>query len=237
MSYAERFRSRADEAALTGAEVGNLRLLAQRTAIALADPGARDAPERWRPLLAEGTGPLEADPEFFRAFFASYWIAGTGFGFALSWRGWELDTFEVSLNTALAIGGDSMRLAALLAGLDREPLVVAGSDRLRLAGVVAQGLAVRHYQRGVGWEKAAELLRAGTDTPVVVTGGAVGVLKRGETVGRLDPATWGERYFGEGLSVLDLIAPDREDRLDPALGFATNTAGANASTRVEDGAR
>lgn len=216
MSTDLRFSTTTGAAQLSIRAVDGLRQLVFRTALGLADTGSREALERWRPLISEECELLDADRAAFEAFFAPCWIGGAAFGFRLEWRGWELDTFELSLNTALALGGDPLRLAARLAGLEREQLWVDAADRPWLAETIARGLQIRLFPcaEGEGWAQVHELLVSGGPDAVVI-----GRERPDGAREQLSSASLACHYFGDGLSVLDLMDPERTERLDRHFGF------------------
>lgn len=218
MSTDLRFCTTSGAAELSTSAVDGLRQLVFRTALGLAETGSRESLERWQPLLSEDCELLDADRDAFQAFFAPCWIGGAAFGFQLEWRGWELDTFELSLNTALALGGDPLRLAARVAGLGREQLWVDSADRPWLAETIARGLQIRLFSdsdsEGEGWAKVHALLASGGSGTVVI-----GRERSSGAREQLSSASLACHYFGDGLSVLDLMDPDRTARLDRHFGF------------------
>ena len=216
MSTGLRFITTGGAAGLSERAVDGLRQLVFRTALGHAETGSRESLQRWRPLLSEECELHNADADAFQAFFAPCWIGGPAFGFRLEWRGWELDTFELSLNTALALGGDPLRLAARLAGLGREQLWVDAADRPWLAETIARALQIRLLpsSEADGWVHVHELLASGGPGTVVI-----GRERPSGAREQLSSASLACHYFGDGLSVLDLTDPDRTARLDRNFGF------------------
>lgn len=216
MSTGLRLSTTSGAAVLSEHAVDGLRQLVLRTALGQAETGSRESLERWRPLISEECELLGADADAFQSFFAPCWIGGAAFGFRLEWRGWELDTFELSLNTALALGGDPLRLAARLAGLGREQLWVDAADRPWLAETIARGLQIRMLpgSEAFGWAAVHALLASGAPGAVVI-----GRERSNGAREQLSPASLACHYFGDGLSVLDLMDPDRTEHLDRHFGF------------------
>lgn len=105
-------------------------------------------------------------------FFGTTWLVS---GEDFTWRGQPLDAFETSLNTALAIGGDPLKLVARLAGQSEIHTWVDGPNRAWLAGIIDQGLRNGLFRDGAGWDDVTALLRSRDDEAVVtsysVTGG------------------------------------------------------------------
>ncbi|CAM5668656.1 hypothetical protein KAURM247S_05629 [Kitasatospora aureofaciens] len=87
----------------------------------------------------------------------------------LEYRGRLLSTWPLLLNSAIARGGDPVRLAARLHGQCEINCWVDGAHRSWLAGIVEVGLLTEAYPPGVGWENVAAFLRQRDDHPVVVS--------------------------------------------------------------------
>lgn len=234
------FCSLQDTAVVHGRELHRLNLLIARTALGLADAGDGRGLRRWAPLLIER--PSALTEEGFRGWFEISWIGSVASGAPLlAWRGVEIATFDVGLNTALAIGSDPLKLAARLVGQAPIHPWVAGPDRTWLARIITRGLDDGVLRPGNGWEQAATLLASRSEGPVVLAVSevfpdfdelaergfadsaaqwdqAVAELKA-DTGARLQltPTDWEGWRFEDGLSVLDLIAPGNADRLDAAL--------------------
>jgi hypothetical protein len=83
--------------------------------------------------------------------------------------GRDLDTDCLLLNTQLAIGSDALALMAKLEGQCEIHAWVDGPDRAWMADVIQQGLDAGLYRDGMGWDKVQELLRSGSEGPVVTS--------------------------------------------------------------------
>ena len=199
--------------------------------------------EQWRDLLSPSPETFEG-----RAWQSSIveWFGGCWHGSLallayspLAWRGRELDVLELSLNTALRLGSDPVRLGARLIGQASLHAWVDGSDRAWLAGIIAQSLESGVFHAGIGWDEVIDLLTASALGPVVT--GRSGPFPeswlhqeiedpaerwqlalaelQADTAGRLQirPGDFATFRFGAGLDVLDLADPtDRTARLDAA---------------------
>jgi hypothetical protein len=102
-------------------------------------------------------------------------------GPGINWQGRELKKLGIVVNTALAIGGDPLKLAARLIAQVDDHCWVEGEDRAWLAGIIGLGLeagvfADRFLSYGdnglwepSGWDDVTALLRACDDQPVVMS--------------------------------------------------------------------
>lgn len=73
------------------------------------------------------------------------------------------------LNTALATGGDQLKLAARLHGQCEIHAFVEGANRAWLAGIIEVGLGRDIFRANAGWEGVIKLLRASSEEPVVTS--------------------------------------------------------------------
>lgn len=169
-------------------------------------------------------------------------------GLDLNWRGHTLDAWTFTLNTALLLGNDPVRFMARMHGQCEIHGWVDGRNRVWLADIIGRGRASGLYRHDAGWEDVAAFLGQRDDEPVVMsysvcdgfpnayasdwtgTGDDWYDLPEVEQWDRgmrylrsmsgleLSPDDWTEMRFGHGLSVIDLTAPDRDERLRSALG-------------------
>ncbi|MFK0047895.1 hypothetical protein ACIQU4_28175 [Streptomyces sp. NPDC090741] len=175
----------------------------------------------------------------------------------VTYRGEDLALSSMLLNTAMALGGDAVRLAARLHGQCEINCWIDGPNRAWLADVVQGGLDDGSFRSGVGWDGVADLLRERDDHPVVMSfadtfpnvwsarGAEIGASDADELVEVWEalPASeqwrlalqalkarpddgleirpnWTSYRFGHEVSFLDILAEDRTERLDRALGLA-----------------
>jgi hypothetical protein len=87
----------------------------------------------------------------------------------VTWRGKEIDTFSLALNTAMLVGSDQIRFLARLHGQCEIHGYVQGRNRAWLAGLIREGRASGLYRPGVGWEEVAGLLTSSDSGPVVMS--------------------------------------------------------------------
>lgn len=92
-----------------------------------------------------------------------------GMGTELSLGDRMIDPFTISLNTALAIGSDAVKLAARIHGQCELHCWVSGANRQWLVGIIQQGLACGLYRQAQGWDNVLTLLGAESDSPVVLS--------------------------------------------------------------------
>lgn len=71
----------------------------------------------------------------------------------------DVDLFTASLNTAIALGSNPVKLAARIHGQCEIHLWFAAADAPFIADIMAQGLAIGIYRAGMGWDQVIELLR------------------------------------------------------------------------------
>lgn len=216
-----------------------------------------------------------------RRLISSLKLALSGGGLPLEVAGVELSSRDVELNTALAIGGEPLALAAKIHGWCEEHCWVEGPDRAWLAGVIDEGLRLGLYRRNLGgesqgWESITELLRSRADGPVVLSfsiceqfpdagistltppwpegtpreWNALTAEQRAErerardlwydlpedeqwetalaglcaerSWAQLTPTNLRTTTFGVGVTVFDLVAPDRDERVRRAAGLVSD---------------
>lgn len=85
----------------------------------------------------------------------------------LTLNGESFGLFDLQLNSALAIGGNALRLAARLHGQCEIHCYVEGPNRVWLAGMIEDALTKHIFRKDHGWEGAITLLRKADDSPVV----------------------------------------------------------------------
>lgn len=95
-----------------------------------------------------------------RLFFATY-------GNQLVIDGEQFPAWLLSLNTALAVGGDPLRLLARLHGQCEVHCWVDSANRRWLAGIIRKGLGSSVFRKQQGWENVVNLLESRDDCPVV----------------------------------------------------------------------
>ncbi len=79
------------------------------------------------------------------------------------------DPWQVSLNTALVIGNDVLKMFARIHGQCEIHAYVLGPNRNWLAGIIDTGLSKGLCRKGQGWEGVTNLLRRCDDRPVVTS--------------------------------------------------------------------
>lgn len=116
-------------------------------------------------------------PHFVSDFITSFRVRGERL---LAWRGHEIDTFAMALNTSIELGGEEMRLVARVEGQCEIHGYVEGQNRAWLADLIEQGLSVCVLRSGMGWDAppvhphgkgtgVVPLLRSRDDEPVVMS--------------------------------------------------------------------
>lgn len=137
--------------------------------LAATDPYAVDA---------YGRGGVESWASTYATSFSVGWSRSTPL---IQYRGKELDSFTLALNTAALLGNDQIKLAARLHGQCELHAWVDGPNRTWLAAVMQTGLDSGIYRSGFergqaestwvpqGWDEVIDLLRQRDDEPVVTS--------------------------------------------------------------------
>lgn len=96
-----------------------------------------------------------------------------------SWKGKEISTWSLGLNTALAVGSDPIRLCAKIHATCEIHGFFEGKDRDWFAGLIEEGLEERVFRKGfensqgermsMGWTELTEQLRKSDEHPVVMS--------------------------------------------------------------------
>lgn len=136
--------------------------------------GAFTDTEPYRTLLPEDCYVLREQNQ--RQFFESFrtWsFVHRGAMYRLP-DGSQMNVFEATLNTAVAMGSDAIRLLAKLHGQCEIHAYVEGPNRAWLADIIEQGvkekiLRVWENDNYGGWPAVIELLRSRDDEPVVTS--------------------------------------------------------------------
>lgn len=129
--------------------------------------------KRYRRILPSDCYVRSAPDERFFETLRTWMLAGFGATFYLS-DGTQANVFETTLNTAVVMGSDPIRLLAKLHGQCEIHAYVEGPNRAWLAGIVEQGVkdkVLRTWEKDFygGWPAVVELLRSRDDEPVVTS--------------------------------------------------------------------
>jgi hypothetical protein len=163
------FHSPTETVELLGSERAHLSAFAKDMASAYIGPHSED---NLRALLPPGhhLAPVEPGPTF------HMWYATclrTGDELA-QFDGRALQSFALTLNTALQLGNDAVKLAARIDGQCEIHGWVDGPNRAWLAGIISNALDDGLYRREVqghptGWQDVLRLLMQRDDEPVVMS--------------------------------------------------------------------
>lgn len=104
-----------------------------------------------------------------RESFLTAWRIEIGSTSLLTWHGHDLSAWNMSLNTAMAVGNDPIKLAARLHAQCEIHAWVDGINRWWLADIIGTGRRLGVYRADAGWEEVAALLRDRDDEPVVTS--------------------------------------------------------------------
>lgn len=125
-------------------------------------------PDRVTPFIVPGDY-LHTTPQgpgwmtFFRTSFSH------GGDRLLTFQGEAIPTFDLALNTVLAVGSDPLCLFAKFHAQCEIHAWVEGANRTWMADLIQQGLDSGLYRQGVGWDAVLKLLRASVEGPVVTS--------------------------------------------------------------------
>ena len=158
--------------------------------------------------------------------------------------------FAPSLNTALVMGSDAVKLLARLHGQCEIHAYVEGEDRAWLAGIITRGRETGVLRDDMGWEAVATFLVAAADAPIVTSYSVceqfpnpyAAKWKKGPDAWyelprakqwklalatlraqrgcRMQPSDWQTFYFMDGTTAFDLLKRVNE----PALAGASPEA-------------
>lgn len=145
--------------------------------------------------------------------------------------------FDVVLNTALAVGGDGLKIMARLHGQCEIHAYVEGVDRAWLADIVDAQRRLNILRADQGWEGLSIFLRQASDRPVVTSYSVTEQFPNPTIIGiededaserwwekseaerwadglavlranhpRLQPESWSDYRFTDGITAMDLRA-------------------------------
>lgn len=90
-------------------------------------------------------------------------------GAPFAWKGVEINTRQLIMNTVLATGSDPMRMAVKIHFQCEIHGYLMGFHRKWLADLVDEGLEEGIYRRAMGWEELSAKLREAAQGPVVTS--------------------------------------------------------------------
>lgn len=166
------FHSPSGEAEVHGTERHYFKWLCDRTLLAILDLG-RDTESRPHPIRhafpADHYTARYRGQEWARNAETAIVAGGISDDDSLTIGDRRSSFGTAALNTALAIGGDQLKLAARLHGQCEIHTFVEGSNRAWLANIIEGGLHLGIFRSNSGWENIVELLRSSSDEPVVTS--------------------------------------------------------------------
>jgi hypothetical protein len=165
------FHSEDGEAEVRGAERAFMGCTASRIAWSFLGPYAEEYASHESVLRKVLTGGYVLDERYrgadFRRTLETALAVGNETNFIVD--GQSASAFGVSLNTALRLGGDPLRLFARLHGQCEIHAWVAGPNREWLADIIDAGRASGLYRSDMGWESVSGLLQKTAAGPVVTS--------------------------------------------------------------------
>ena len=163
------FHSPHGQAELLGSERAYASCLTQNITTGLLELDRFRTADQLMPLVHPGHYLNSIDPGS-PAWATSFRIAfHTDSGGFLTWRGHDLDPLTLTLNTAMLVGNDHVRLLARLHGQCELHGWVDGPNRQWLGDLIRAGLRSGLYRDGAGWDNIAALLGQRDDEPVVMS--------------------------------------------------------------------
>lgn len=151
------------------------------------------------------------------------WLRIGGSGMQHPETGAPVDAFGVILNTAMTLGGDTVRLMARIHAQCEIHGFIPPESAGFVAGIIEQGRKTRLYRDGMGWDSVAALLNASAvaKLPVVmsysVSDSFPGWDEKKDEPKTWDAAlaeldgmlaireeTWKDHHFGDGSTLLSL---------------------------------
>lgn len=224
------FRNKHQTVKVSGRERAWFRCLIDNISLGLLGPILEDR-ENWdrvKDALAPGCSWVDPhDWQYFRTRLLTAFRTGNGL-----WHGEPLDSFILRLNTALALGGDALRLAAKIHGQCEIHGFFRAENGPWAARIIRQGLKTYIFRRDKaqydGWEAVADLLEHTKGTVImdysVTDGFPEGILTEEERESEnwpsweaclyrlmnnypdreICPETW-DSLFDHELTLLDLI--------------------------------
>jgi len=175
------FHTPTDEAEVLGAERAHMGWLCRHVATSVVGLDSAGSAQRILSLLAPGHYMTQTEPyvdasTVVRREWTESMIRALGsmFGPALQWKGKPIAAFSLELNTAVVLGGDTLRLAARLHGQCEIHAYVEGPNRAWLADLIQAALDKAIFRQDVrdwntGWNDVIKLLRSRDDEPVVTS--------------------------------------------------------------------
>lgn len=140
------------------------------TTLGVSDNDYPDRPHVLRNIIAPSHYCLRSQgQQFARELETALHVHGGMGGPILMMDGKAVDTFSASLNTALVMGSDAIKLGARLHGQCEIHAWVDGLNREWLAEMIEQGHEVGIFRTDAGWESVITHLRERADEPVVTS--------------------------------------------------------------------
>lgn len=81
----------------------------------------------------------------------------------------RVNLFDMALNTLIHAGGETMKFGARIHGQCEIHGWVDGPNREWLAGIIERGMESHMMRRDMGWQGAINLLKASSESPVVLS--------------------------------------------------------------------
>lgn len=100
--------------------------------------------------------------------------------------------FDISLNTAIVMGSDPIKMGARIHGQCEIHAYIEGTNRAWVASIIEQGLDTHVYSNDVGWEPTIEMLKKEDNSPVVMSYSVCDEFPNQDVVNYKDETAWHE---------------------------------------------
>ena len=160
------FHSLSATAELRGSERAYAGGLISDLALAVLRPGYWNE-KQLRAMLPEGHYLQTVEAHRFEDAWSTAFSVDSGE--LLIHEGERLNSWIVSLNTAIVLGNDAMRFLVRMHGQCEIYGYVEGRNRCWLASIVREGMASGLYRADMGWAEVHRLLLSRDDEPVVMS--------------------------------------------------------------------
>lgn len=163
------FHSQSDEVAeLRGSERAHASFVVNQIAVGLLNIDGFQREDQLRDWLPQSHYlKHERSGRFAQSYATAFFVGGDES--LIVKNGKSINTWELALNTALAIGNDTVRFMARLHAQCEIHGYIEGSNRAWIASIIDTGLKSGLYRTNQGWDAVTTALRARDTEPMVMS--------------------------------------------------------------------